>query len=104
MKRLVRIAAVTMPLLMLAAGSALADVKTREQTSVKLEGILGKFVSFFSRGKDNGVTNSAAVKGNRKATMNDATGQIVDLSEEKVYDLNVKKKEYTVTTFEQIRQ
>jgi len=45
-----------------------------------------------------------AVKGNRKATMSDATGQIVDLTEEKVYDLDIKKKSYTVTTFAQMRK
>ncbi len=32
------------------------------------------------------------------------TGRIVDLGEQKVYDLDMKKKTYTVTTFEQLRQ
>ena len=104
MKRLARIAAVAIPLFTLAVAHTYADVKTREQTSIKFEGLLGKFVNFFSRGKDNGITTTAAVKGNRKASMSDATGQIIDLSEEKVYDLDIKKKEYRVTTFEQIRQ
>jgi hypothetical protein len=104
MKRLVRIAAVLIPLFTVAIATTYADVKTREQSSIKFEGFLGKAISFFSRGKDAGVTNSAAVKGNRKATMGDSTGQIIDLSEEKVYDLDLKKKEYRVTTFEQIRQ
>jgi hypothetical protein len=45
-----------------------------------------------------------AVKGNRKVVMSDSIGQIVDLTEEKVYDLDVKKKTYTVTTFAQIRK
>ena len=34
--------------------------------------------------------------------MNDTTGRIVDLDEQKVYDLDIKKKNYTVTTFEQL--
>jgi hypothetical protein len=50
------------------------------------------------------VTNTAAVNGNRKATTNDSTGEIIDLGEEKVYSLNLKKKEYTVETFDQIRK
>lgn len=104
MKRLARIAAVAIPLLTLTVAHTYADVKTREETSIKFEGLLGKFVNFFSRGKAEGVTSTAAVKGNRKASMNDTTGQIIDLSEEKVYDLDIKKKEYRVTTFEQIRQ
>jgi hypothetical protein len=36
--------------------------------------------------------------------LNDATGEIVDLTEEKVYQIDVKKKQYTVKTFAQIRQ
>ena len=45
-----------------------------------------------------------AVKGERKATLNDLTGRIVDLGEQKVYDLDMKKKTYTVTTFDELRQ
>jgi len=44
------------------------------------------------------------VKGNRKITINDTTGEIVDLSEEKIYKLDMKKKTYEVITFEQLRQ
>src|SRR6185436_7826138 len=51
-----------------------------------------------------GVVATTAVKGNRKSTMNDATGQIIDLSEEKIYALDLKKKTYEVTTFEELRQ
>src|SRR3954468_11954904 len=105
MKRLVRIAAVSLPLLMLAAGSAFAEVKTKEQSSVKLEGMLGRMFSLFGgKAAKEGITNTTAVKGNRKATMNETTGEIIDLSEEKVYELNVKKKEYTVKTFDEIRK
>src|SRR5205823_7966315 len=105
MKRVVRFAAVTVPLLMLAAGAAFADVKTKEQSQVKFEGMLGRMFNLFGgKAAKEGVTNTSAVKGNRKATINDSTGEIIDLSEEKVYDLNVKKKEYTVKTFDQIRK
>jgi hypothetical protein len=45
-----------------------------------------------------------AVKGDRKATLNDTTGQIIDLAEEKVYDLDIKKKSYKVTTFAELRR
>ncbi len=36
--------------------------------------------------------------------MSDTTGQIIDLAEEKIYDVDLKKKEYRVTTFEEMRQ
>ena len=105
MKRLLRVAAVLIPLFTFAVVHTYADVKTREFTNVKFEGMLGRMMGMFGgKAAKEGVTSNAAVKGNRKATLNDLTGQIIDLSEEKVYDLNVKKKEYTVRTFEQIRQ
>ncbi len=37
-------------------------------------------------------------------SMNDTTGEIVDLREEKVYQLDVKKKTYTVVTFAELRK
>ena len=77
-----------------------ADVKTTEKTTFKLEGMLGRFLS----SPKEGITSTIAVKGNRMSRMNDASGEIVDLTEEKVYQLDVKKKQYTVRTFAQIRQ
>ena len=42
MKRLARIAFVTLPLLALAAAPAYAEVKTRDKSTVKFEGMLGR--------------------------------------------------------------
>jgi len=103
MKRLARIAAVAIPLVTLAGAPIFADVKTKEQSNVKFEGFLGFLLNRGKAAKE-GLVNTAAVKGSRKATLNDTTGEIIDLSEEKVYSLNVKKKEYTVETFDQIRK
>ena len=50
------------------------------------------------------LVGALAVKGNRMATMNDTTGQIIDLSEEKVYNLDLKKRTYQVTTFDELRK
>lgn len=104
MKRLVRMAVVALPLLMLAA-PAYAEVKTREKTQVKLEGMLGRVFNLFGgKSAKEGVESRTAVKGNRKASLNDNGGTIVDLTEEKVYELDAKKKQYTVTTFDEIRR
>jgi len=82
-----------------------ADVKTRQRTHVKLEGILGKMFNMFGgKGAREGFVSSVAVKGNRKSMMSDSNGQVIDLAEEKVYDVDVKKKEYRVTTFEELRR
>ena len=82
-----------------------ADVKTRQRTQVKLEGFLGRMYNMFGgKGAREGMISTVAVKGNRKAMMGDNNGQIVDIGEEKVYDVDLKKKEYRVTTFEEIRK
>ena len=87
------------------AVSLTADVKTREKSLIKFEGMLGRVVGMFGgKAARDGIVTSAAVKGDRKATMGDTTSQIVDLNEEKIYDLDMKKKEYEVTTFEELRR
>src|SRR5262245_53674772 len=62
------------------------------------------FILNRGKGAKEGVINTAAVKGNRKSTTTEDRGEIIDLGEEKVYTLDYKKKEYTVKTFDQIRQ
>jgi hypothetical protein len=104
MNRLFRICAIALPLAVLAA-PALADVKTRDRSQITFEGMLGRMVGMFGgKAAKEGVESSTAVKGDRKATMSDTTGRIVDLSEEKIYDLDIRKKTYTVTTFDELRR
>lgn len=82
-----------------------AEVKTREKTQIKFEGMLGRIVGIFGgKAARDGILSSTAVKGNRKSSISDNNGQIIDLSEEKVYDLDVKKRTYQVTTFEELRR
>ena len=104
MKRFIRMAAVVCALGTVAA-PAFAEVKTRDKSQVKFEGMLGRMFNLFGgKSAKEGIEGRTAVKGNRKATLNENTGQIVDLSEEKVYDIDFKKKQYTVTTFDEIRR
>ena len=105
MKRLLVCCALALPLVTLTAAPALAEVKTREKGQVKFEGMLGRMFNLFGgRAAREGVVTTTAVKGNRKATISDTSARIVDLSEEKVYDVDMKKKTYTVKTFEEIRR
>jgi hypothetical protein len=106
MKRVLRTALVAMPLLMMvAAVPASAEVKTRDKSQIKFEGMLGRMFNLFGgKSAKEGVEGRTAVKGNRKATLNDNGGTIVDLTEEKVYELDAKKKQYTVTTFDELRR
>ncbi len=81
-----------------------ADVRTDQRVKFQLGGAVGKMLNMFGgKGAREGVTSVVAVKGNRKATMSDSGGQIIDLSEEKIYDIDLKKKTYKVTTFAELR-
>src|SRR5215471_490596 len=84
-----------------------AAVKTEEKTQFHMEGMLGRMISLFGgKAAKEGVTETVAVKGNRKMTLSgeNQTGQIIDLDEEKVYDLDLKGKSYKVTTFDEMRR
>src|SRR6476646_7477729 len=105
MTRLFRVCVIALPLATLSAAPASADVKTRNHTQVKFEGMLGRMVGMFGgKAAKEGVDSTIAVKGDRKATVTGTTERIIDLAEEKVYDIDLSKKTYTVTTFEEMRR
>ncbi|MEQ1728291.1 MAG: hypothetical protein ABL982_07900 [Vicinamibacterales bacterium] len=83
-----------------------ADVRSDQKTRFQLAGALGKVVNFFGgKAARDGVTSTVALKGNRMmTTTGDSGGQIIDLTEEKIYNLDLKKKSYTVVTFAELRQ
>jgi hypothetical protein len=81
-----------------------ADVKTEEKSLVTLGGMLGRMMNLFGgKAAKEGVVSTVAVSGDRKMNANDTHGQIVDLNEEKIYDLDMRKKTYTVVTFDELR-
>jgi hypothetical protein len=82
-----------------------ADVRSDQKARVQFAGMLGRMFNVFGgKGAREGVVTTIAVKGDRKATISDTTEQIVDLGEEKIYDIDLKKKNYTVTTFAELRR
>ena len=83
-----------------------AEVKKEERNQVSFSGMLGRMFSFFGgKSAKEGVVSSVAVSGDRKMTVSgENTAQIVDLREEKVYDLDLRRKTYKVTTFDEIRR
>ena len=90
----------------LAAAPAHADVKKEERNHVSFAGMLGRMVNLFGgKSAKEGVVSTVAVSGDRKMTTSgDNTAQIIDLKEEKIYDLDMRRKTYKVTTFEEIRR
>lgn len=102
-----RIALALAAALALASSPALnADVRSDQKTKFQFAGALGRVVNLFGgKAAREGVTSTVALKGNRMmTTTGDSTAQIVDLSEEKIFDLDLKKKSYTVTTFADLRR
>ena len=105
MNRVRTIAALTVTGLVLSSYSLRADVRSDQKARVEFAGMLGRMFNMFGgKSAREGVTTSIAVKGDRKATTTDTTEQIIDLAEEKVYDLDLKKKSYKVTTFAELRR
>lgn len=102
--RCLSVSAVVVSVIISSSAILSADVRTDQRVRFQLGGAVGKLINMFGgKGAREGVTTTVAVKGNRKATLSEATGQIIDLGEEKIYDLDIKRKTYRVTTFAQLR-
>jgi len=105
MKPIRAVAVATVLGLVLSSSVIRADVRADEKARVEFAGMLGRMVNLFGgKAAREGTTSVVAVKGDRKAVLGDATGQIIDLNEEKIYDLDLKKKSYTVVTFAELRR
>jgi hypothetical protein len=83
-----------------------ADAKAEQRTQFQFSGVLGKVVNLFGgRAAREGVKSTIIVKGDRKVTFSDPNSrQIIDLREEKIYDVDMEDKEYEVTTFAELRK
>lgn len=85
--------------------AAQAGVKTEEKTQLQFGGFMGGLMNRFGgKAAKEGVVQTVAVAGDRKLTANEATARIVDIAEEKIYDLDMKKKTYKVTTFADLKR
>jgi hypothetical protein len=98
-------ASIVAAMILIYSAAGHADVRIDEKTQVKFGGAMGRVASMFGgRAAREGVVSIVSVKGDRKSTRNDSTGQIIDLREEKVYDIDFKDKSYKVTTFAEMRR
>jgi hypothetical protein len=89
----------------IAGASLTADVRSQEKSRVQLGGALGRMASMFGgKAAKEGITSEVAVKGDRKLTRTDDRGQIIDLAQEKVYEIDYADKSYKVATFAEIRK
>lgn len=99
------IPAMSLALALTAAPLLHAEVKKEEKSLVTFSGMLGRMTNLFGgRSAKEGVISTVAVSGDRKMTANDHRGEIIDLREEKIYELDIRRKTFTVTTFEEMRR
>jgi hypothetical protein len=101
-----RIRLLVIPALVLSCSlPVFADVRTEQKTQVQFGGMLGRMMNLFGgKAAREGVTTTVIVKGDRKVTSTDATRQIIDLAEEKIYDVDLRRKTFKVTTFAELRR
>ncbi|HEY3380327.1 MAG TPA: hypothetical protein VGK32_01085 [Vicinamibacterales bacterium] len=91
--------------LLVTAGAAGADVKATEKTQTKFEGMLGRMMGLFGgKAAKEGIVSTVSVKGDRKMTANEDSATLVDLAEEKVYEISLRDKSYRVYTFAEMRK
>jgi hypothetical protein len=92
-------------MLALATTPLTADVRSQERTRVQFGGALGKMAAMFSgKAAKEGLTSEVAVKGDRKLTRTDQRGQLIDLAEEKIYEIDFAARSYKVSTFAELRK
>ena len=88
-----------------AASASLADATVDQKTRVQLGGAVGSLVNAFGgKAAREGVESSVVVSGDRKMTRSTSSGELVDLAEEKVYQLDFERKTYKVVTFAEMRK
>jgi hypothetical protein len=86
-----------------------ADFHYQETTKITGGALVGmmKFAGAFSKDAKRAtepIVSTVLIKGNRMAHINPDTTEIVDLDQETITTIDHRKKQYTVMTFEQMRQ
>jgi hypothetical protein len=93
----------------LLATPSFADFRYDETTQITGGTVVGmmKFAGAFSKDAKKAmdpITSTVLVQGNRMARINPDRTEIVDLDKETITTIDHKKKQYTVMTFEQMKQ
>ena len=95
----------SLALSLLLTTSLLADGTVQQKTQVHFSGMVGGIVNVFGgKAAREGVTSTTSIKGDRRLTANDRSGELVDLGEEKIYRLDYGRKTYEVVTFDELRK
>lgn len=89
----------------LTAAVCMADGNVSQKTQVHFGGALGGIINVFGgKSTHEGLESTTIVKGNRKLTKNGGNGELVDLDQEKIYQIDFEHQTYKVVTFEELRK
>jgi len=96
---------VTVALVLALSAGLGADVKSKQKSQIKFEGMLGRMMGMFAgKAAKEGLISTVAITGDRQMTITDQTGELIDLAAEKVYHIDFKGKSYKVQTFAELRK
>jgi hypothetical protein len=96
---------VTVALVLALSAGLGADVKSKQKSQIKFEGMLGRMMGMFAgKAAKEGLISTVAITGDREMTITDQTGELIDLAAEKVYHIDFKGKSYKVQTFAELRK
>jgi hypothetical protein len=92
--------------LALSAAPSFADFSYRETTKITGGMMAGamKVVGVFSKAAREPMEATVALKGNRLAHRSTMHGSIIDLDKHTITDIDMQKKQYSVMTFEEMKQ
>jgi hypothetical protein len=107
--RMSRKIASAMVLLAAVPGTMFADFQCQEKTQITGGAVVGMMkmagaISSQARQANEPLETTILVKGNRMARINRLHSEIVDLDRETITNIDHAKKQYTVVTFEQMKQ
>ena len=101
MRRIALVAATSL----FAATALLADSTVEQKTKVRMGGALGGILNMVGgKAAREGLVSTHVVKGDRRLMRSGDTGELVDLKEEKVYQIDFARSSYKVVTFAQMRK
>lgn len=95
---IVAVAAAALP----STGSA--AVRIEERSEMRFAGAIGKVARFVTGSEPEVETTITAATASRKVSISRKTGEIVDLDEGAMYQLDLENRTYTVSTFEELRR
>jgi hypothetical protein len=91
--------------LLCSASAAFPHATVEQKTQVQFGGFIGGVMNVFGgKATREGITTTSVVRGDRRSSVTGKTGELVDLKEEKIYQIDYGRKTYKVVTFDELRK